>query len=162
MTTSTIRRQAIVELDRNAGTEPLLNVAAWYVKSYFSVLSRNERLNLYAQECSANEIAARRLGLEDYQSEAEIATRARECIDRRWDVCECYATLKAARAALGHAPNQEPVPEPAPENGRQNHQCGETIPSQHGVRGDARTRHHSRSPTYRLVVRYAVPRSVRQ
>src|SRR6516225_873994 len=98
MTTSTIRHQVLAELDRKiAGTEPLRDVAAWYVKSYFSVLSRKERVSLYKQECSAHEIAARKLGIESVQSEAEIATRECECIDRRGDVCECYATLKAAR-----------------------------------------------------------------
>jgi hypothetical protein len=47
-----------------------------------------------------NEIAALNLSFKDFQSEAKIATRPCECLDRRGDVCGCYATLKAARAAL--------------------------------------------------------------
>jgi hypothetical protein len=96
--------------------QPLLDVAAWYTKSRSIVLSLDEMLNLHARDYSANELAALNLSFEDFQSEAEIATRPCRCTRPDPNVCECYATLKAARAALVHIPSQEPISEPAQES----------------------------------------------
>ena len=89
---------------RLAGTEPLLDVINWYGER-FKALSRDERLSLYPSY-SVNEFAAMNLSAGNYQSGAEIVTRPCECFHRRDDGgCECYATLKAARAALEPAPD---------------------------------------------------------
>jgi hypothetical protein len=89
-----------------------------------------------------------------YESEAEIGTRPCECMYRRDDGgCECYATLKTARAAL------EPVPdhvqaEVARIPGRGS---GANIGT-HYAEGAARAWRQGRSRTHRRVDRRAVPR----
>jgi hypothetical protein len=89
------------ELDAKlGGNEPLTAAVAWYSDSYFNVLSLDERLNLYARDCTANENAALglSLSLEDDESEAEISVaRPCKCTRRHGDVCVCCATLKEAR-----------------------------------------------------------------
>ena len=116
MTPSTIFSTTIAaELDRKlAGVEPLLDVVDWYGKIYLANSSLDER------SYSANEIAALNFGLENYTTEAEIATRPCRCMRPDPNVCQCYATLKAARAASAHAPAQElaqePVLDPVPES----------------------------------------------
>ena len=100
--------------DRLASSEPLLEVADWYTKTYFDPPpSLDEWLCLYARDCTANEFAALNLIRAGYQSEAEIATRSCRCIKRRDDVCQCYATLKAARGAGTHF-----KPQPRASSGR--------------------------------------------
>jgi hypothetical protein len=85
-------------LDRKlAGPKPLFDVAAWYTKSKSIVLTLDERLK---GDCSANEIAALNLSFQDFQSEAEVTTRVCECLNRRGDVCECYARPRSVAAWL--------------------------------------------------------------
>ena len=80
MTASAIPPAAIAaELDRKiAGTEPLLEVVRWYreicLASSANSTRPGEGLILNVRSCTANEIAAQNLGLEDYTTEAEVAT----------------------------------------------------------------------------------------
>jgi hypothetical protein len=88
------------ELDRKlAGDEPLLEVADWYTKTHFALPGPDldEYLLLYGMDFTAKEFAALSLCREGYQSEAEIDTRPCNCIKRSADVCQCPATLTAAR-----------------------------------------------------------------
>jgi hypothetical protein len=64
-------------------------------------------LILNARNRTANEIAAQNLGLENFQSEAEIAVRPCGCTRVDPDVCECFAWLQAARAAPERVPIHE-------------------------------------------------------
>jgi hypothetical protein len=92
------------ELDwKLAGAEPLHDVADWYSRAHLDRLGFDEI-------CSTdNEAAALNLSFEDFQSEAEILTRPCGCIRPDPNVCKCYVTLKAARAASGHASIPDPV-----------------------------------------------------
>jgi hypothetical protein len=110
MTTSATPSAAIAaELDRKiAGTEPLLDVVRWYREISLANSTRaGEGLILNVRNRTANEIAAQNLGAEDYKSEAEIATRRCGCEREDPDVCECFAWLKAARAAPERVPVHE-------------------------------------------------------
>jgi hypothetical protein len=92
------------EFDRKlAGTESLLGVADWYSEQYYSDANRELRLDHGSWNCSPSERAALALSLslEGEEPEAEIATWQCECTKRRGDVCECYATMQAARVAAG-------------------------------------------------------------
>jgi hypothetical protein len=108
MTPSTLRHEFLAaEFDhRIAGTEPLLDVVNWYVKHYHSPANDELRLDYGDWDCSANEIAAINFDFED--------ENMRRCLCARPDpnVCECWETLQAARAASAHAPIQEPAKEP--------------------------------------------------
>jgi hypothetical protein len=106
--TSTGTRLAAALDQKLAGTEPLFDVVSWYLNAYLATRSLNER------DRSDNEIAALWLGIEEFKSEAEIGTRPCQYTRSDPNVCECYATLKAARAALGRVP--EPIPEPIPDH----------------------------------------------
>ena len=100
-TTSTGTRLAPA-LDRKlADTEqPLFDVVNWYGKAFAAT-------NNLESDRSVNEDAALWLGIEEFKSEAEIGTRPCQCTRPDPNVCECWETLKAARAALAHAPTQE-------------------------------------------------------
>ena len=105
MTPSIIHYQSLAaEFDRKlAGTESLLNVAAWYAGQYFDLANCELQLDHGGEwNCSAAERAALGLNFADFNSEAEIATRSCECADRRENECTCYTALKDARAALAH------------------------------------------------------------
>jgi hypothetical protein len=98
---STISHQSLAaEFDpRIAGTELLFDVAAWYSREYYSPANLELRLDHGGDwDCSANENAALALSISDCESEAEITTRACGCTRRHGDICQCYATLEAARA----------------------------------------------------------------
>jgi hypothetical protein len=84
MTASTVRHKFLAaEFDyRLGGNEPLLNVADWYAEQYCSDTNVELQLDHGDWDCSANEIAALRLGCAGFQSEDEIATRACDCTDR--------------------------------------------------------------------------------
>jgi hypothetical protein len=83
---------------------PLLDVTERYAELYIS--TSDKKLSFEEEGCSVTEIAALKLYLMAYESEAEIGTRPCECMYHRDDRgCECYATLKAARAALEPAPD---------------------------------------------------------
>jgi hypothetical protein len=76
------------ELDqRLAGTEPLLDVASWYAKSYLNVLSLEERLSLYARDCTDNENATLSFSIAAVNpkprwppSRASVPIAARTCV----------------------------------------------------------------------------------
>ena len=97
-------------LDRKlADTEqPLFDVVNWYGKACLAT----RRLE---SDRSVNEDAALWLGIEDFKSEAEIGTRPCECIRPDPNVCECWETLKMARAALT-ARVSEPILDPDPNH----------------------------------------------
>jgi hypothetical protein len=114
MTPSALRHKFLAaEFDQKlAGVEPLLDVVEWYVKHYYSPANNTLRLDYGDWDCSANEIAVINFNFEDMDM--------RRCLCTRPDpnVCECWETLKATRAASAHAPIQEPVQEPVrgPDN----------------------------------------------
>jgi hypothetical protein len=108
MTASAIPSTAIAAELKIAGTEPLLDVVRWYREISLANSARpGEGLILIVRSRTANEMAALNLGLEEYQSEAEIASRP--CGRERADpgVCECFAWLQAARAAPERVPIQD-------------------------------------------------------
>ena len=84
--------------------QPLFDVINWYSKAYLATRSLNE------SDRSANENAALWFGIEDFKSEAEIGTRPCGCTRPDPNVCRCWETLKAARAALARVP--EPILDP--------------------------------------------------
>jgi hypothetical protein len=88
--------------------QPLFDVVGWYGKACLATRDFNY------SDLSANEDAALWLGIE-FDSEADIGTRPCQCIRPDPNVCECWETLQAARAALtARAP--EPIPEPIPDH----------------------------------------------
>jgi hypothetical protein len=101
--TGTGSRLAAV-LDRKLADtkQSLFEVASWYLKAYLAAG------NIQESDLSDNETAALSFGIEEFESEAEIDPRKCECTRPDPSVCQCYATLKAARTALARVP--EPVP----------------------------------------------------
>jgi hypothetical protein len=88
---------------------PLFGVVDWYGKAYLATRSLDS-------DRSVNEDAALWLGIEEFKSEAKIGTRPCQCIRPDPNVCECWKTLKASRAALMMARASQPVPEPVPDH----------------------------------------------
>jgi hypothetical protein len=110
-----------------AGSEPLFDAVGWYNKAYTTARDLND------SDLSASEIAALGLSIE-FDSEAEIGTRPCECLRHRGDVCECYTTLKAARAALT-ARVPETIPDPDHDRVREalRERSAEVIPHETGL-----------------------------
>ena len=106
-TSAGTRLSALLDRKLADAKQPLFEVLSWYNKAYTTARCLNE------EDQSANETAALGLGIE-FNSEAEIGTRPCECLLRDGNVCRCYATLQAARAALARAP--APIPEPIPDH----------------------------------------------
>ena len=106
-TSTGTRLSALLDRKLADAKQPLFEILGWYNKAYTTARCLNE------EDRSANETAALRLGIE-FNSEAEIGTRPCECLLRDGNVCRCYATLQAARAALARAP--APIPEPIPDH----------------------------------------------
>jgi hypothetical protein len=102
--TNTGSRLAATLDQKLADTEQsLFDVAHWYLKAWLATRGITE------SDQSDNEIAASYLGGEEFKSEAEVDPRKCECARPDPNVCECWETLQAARAALSRVP--EPVPD---------------------------------------------------
>jgi hypothetical protein len=109
LTTGTGSRLAPALDQKLADTgQPLFDVASWYLKAYLATRSIKE------SDLSDNESAALSFGIEEFESEAEIGTRPCKCMRPDPNVCRCWETLKAARAALARV--SEPIPEPVPDH----------------------------------------------
>jgi hypothetical protein len=106
-TSTGTRLSALLDRKLADAKQPLFEILGWYNKAYTTARCLNE------EDRSANETAALRLGIE-FNSEAEIGTQPCGCTRPDPDVCECYATLQAARAALARVP--EPILDPDPDH----------------------------------------------
>jgi hypothetical protein len=85
---------------------------------------------------SANEIAASYLNIDEFKSEAEVDPRKCECTRLDLNVCECWETLQAARAALSRIPIQNAPAQNAPaqntpgQNAPGQNAPGQNVPGQ--------------------------------
>jgi hypothetical protein len=79
-----------------AGSEPLLDVADWYVAQFHTVLTSDERLGFEGHPDSSD-IETAAVAVHYTAGKADLCVR---CSRHQGDVCVCFAMLEDARAAL--------------------------------------------------------------